>query len=206
MNFFRKTIEMSMDYFNGIRKGPKRNALKSSSISAKIKNAHLRSRNNQYDEVGNLKIYKNFEFIDRYEVLSLLIRRPILKRCINKYNTNNSIRKNLEISSKKSATDAKNISNTGKNSRNYKRLSDQRNSELKKIKQNDKENRQKFGNKNPIKYSRNSLNSLNLRSNISSTGAYNEKTRKEGRPTTSTKVLSKNGTNQSSRCKPIYQI
>ena len=43
---WKKQIEMSIDYFNGSKKIPKRNALKSDSASAKLKTSNARSRNN----------------------------------------------------------------------------------------------------------------------------------------------------------------
>lgn len=48
---WKKQIEMSIDYFNGAKKVPKRNALKSDSASAKLKAMNTRSRNAEKGKV-----------------------------------------------------------------------------------------------------------------------------------------------------------
>lgn len=44
---WKKQIEISIDYFNGVKKLPKRNALKSDSASTKLKASNTRSRNEE---------------------------------------------------------------------------------------------------------------------------------------------------------------
>lgn len=173
---------MSIDYFNGTKKVPKRNALKSSSTSTKLKPVAVRSRNFAKDKI----MYK-------------------------KYNSNNATGKNIELSGKRlsSAFMTNSNTSTSKNSRAYKRFSNQRDSGFSQSKTSDKENDQKLSN-NALRLSRNSLGgAFNLQGNLSSTGAYNSVTkhsRDDERPATVTTYAPKLSNNQSTRTKPIYQM
>jgi len=121
------------------------------------------------------------------------------------YHTNNTLIKKSQLSSKRSTVAVKSSTKSSIGSRNSKRLSDQRDSQTNKFKICNKENNSKKSNKNPMRYSRNSLGGgMPLQSNLASTGAYNSIAKADDKPSTAVSY-GKYTKTKSSRSRPIYQ-
>lgn len=105
----KKQIEISMDYFNGSKQFPKRNALKPSSASEKLKNASIRSRN----VTDNINFHSNLT-----GKVSKLSNKRISAAYSSNTNTakNNSTYKRLSNNKFKSGKTMDNKENLSRNS------------------------------------------------------------------------------------------
>lgn len=200
----KKQIEMSMDYFNGSKKPAKRNALKSTNLSAKFMTSNIRSRN---EGKGTKIMCRKYNTNKRESTTRRELKLEVSQKDHGTSGLNFG-NPSLSLNSEGTCDFGARLSSANTSSKPARQQAVKRDNLKTKVIVLGKENKQKNSNLNLRNQSRNSVGSMSLNNNLSSTGAYNSIT-KNSRDEDRSSLSNTNNRelkNATLRAKPIFQI